>query len=470
LLSKHLFDGPLVSVDNLLKELQESRQTSLTSFLWKDIETQPNSVAERVWEMPLERVAHFIEVAKNHMDTEPLWKAIESKPDMIAAHAWRTSLGHVAHFMKVANSHKRDAKPLWDAILGKPGQPDQKTKLDRFAEQAWRTSLEQTSSFLKVAFQQGRDTKPLWEALEKDPDRLSRKGKDAALEELVALSNFAPRSLLEIALRNIQPGHWKSISPSEAMVGAALLAWKCSNKELRTDLVVDLITLLLRRANWKDFPSQDGGFAQVCWLLANVPSSAVELVEPFLEAVCNKKWLHIAYREESCEQLATGLKQLALYQPPELCRRFDYEGCLRLNEELARFETAGPKKQSEIIQFLGCAHLCGWPVSPGSLANIRPESIPQLRYITDEPEVARVRHAQFQVWLGLRAFVSTTRKTLPFTRNTIEETLKRWRVNLEEEASLPGTVAHRVNQSMIAWLEACLRAEPPALLPSQEPF
>jgi hypothetical protein len=292
------------------------------------------------------------------------------------------------------------------------------------------------------------------------------------LEELVGFAHYAPSSLLGIVLREIKLGHWNSTPASEGLAGTTWLAWECGNVK-RDDLASDLITLLLQRANWRDFPAQNGGFGQACCLLANVPSTAARLADPFLKAVCTEKWLQISYAATGCGQLASGLRQVALHQSAERCRQFHHKGLGgRLNKGLAGFETALPNDQSQIIQFLGCAGLCGWAVSQRSLAGIKPGSVSQLPLgvLPHRPEAAKVEDHQLQLWLGLRAFVSITKERLSLPRNTIEETLKLWRANLGETASTPGTAAHRINQSMVAWLETCLRMNPPALMPSKEPL
>src|SRR5207244_2379311 len=105
-----------------------------------------------------------------------------------------------------------------------------------------------------------------------------------------------------------------------------------------------------------------------------------------------------------------------------------------------------------------------------SLTNIRLGSISQLpqNALPHRPGAAKVEDYQVQLWLGLRAFVSVRKEGLSLPLKIIEETLTLWRTSVEETASTPGTVAHRVNQSMVAWLETCLRVSPAALLPSKE--
>ena len=443
--------------------------------LWAYLAPRADHLVKQIWDVQLSYLQSLVSLAKASDQPQLLarfWHAIEADLDAFAASAWATPLEKLGSFLNVAKQHGRDTAPLWDAILGKPGDPSQQAKLDKLAESAWATSLDCVGSFLNVAKQHERDTAPLYQILASEPGRLSQKGKTATMEALVGFAHYAPISLLEIAIREITTGQWDSTPLSKALVGATRLASKCANAN-RDDLAANLLTLLLQRANWRDFPTQSGGYTQVCWLLANVPAGALELVEPFLRAVCTEKWLQIAYAATGSGQLAVGLRQLAMNQPVELCRQFHHKGLGgRLSKELGCFNDATPSVQSQGIQFLGCSSLCGWAVSQRSLDSITHETISQvpLSILPHRPEVARIEEHQWQLWLGLRAFVSIKRERLRLPSETIEQTLKLWRVNLEETAATPATTAHRVNQSMIRWLEVCSRIHLPALLPSTEPL
>ena len=158
-------------------------------------------------------------------------------------------------------------------------------------------------------------------------------------------------------------------------------------------------------------------------------------------------------------------------QPVERCRRFHHTGLgRRLIYELRHFEKATPSTRSQVIQLLGCSGLCGWAVNHRNLSGMTHESVSQLplNVLPHRPESARIEDHQLQLWFGLRAFVSIKRERLCLPSKTIEQTLKLWHANLDESAETPATTAHRVNKSMVRWLEACSRANPPALLPSTE--
>ena len=432
--------------------------------LWKALAKDRARFGSKWADVPLDWVAKLLRQAKeaNQIDlTLSLWQAIESQINKFTKAAWATSLDKLGSFLAVAKAHGRDTAPLWDAIESQP---------DKLVASMWNMPLQAIASFVKTAQLDGRNSESFWQMLANEPEHLSRKGLTSNLEEMVGFAHYAPNSLLEIALLKIRPGRWDATPSSEGLVGATWLAWECSNVQ-RDDLALDLITLLFRRANWRDVPSQRGGFGQACWLLANVPSSLTNIVPSFMKAVCTEKWLQIAYATAHCGQLASGLRQLALHQTVEICCQLQHKGLgLRLNKELARFETVAPKDRSEVIQFLGCAVLCGWAVNQRSFASINHESISQLPLETlpHQPGVAKIEDHQLQLWLGLRAFVSITHKSQFLPRSTIEETLNLWRANVGETALNPETNAHRLNQSMVKWLETCLLVEPSALIPSKE--
>ncbi|MDB6078071.1 MAG: hypothetical protein JWO82_1818, partial [Akkermansiaceae bacterium] len=436
-----------------------------TATLWQVIESQPDKLAAAAWATPLEKLGFFLEVARTQgRDTAPLWQAIENQPGKLAAAVWATPLEKVGFFLEVARAQGRDTEHLWHEFESSPGD---------LALRIWANPLGHVGSFLKIAKSFGRSSTTLHEVLRQDPDRLAAMGAIAKFGDLVGFQHSVPSELLAIVLRDIRPGNWDETPQTLGLVGATWLAWECG-KAGREDLQSDLITLLLRRKNWRDFPTQSGGFSQVAWMLGgNVPVGAIGLKDQFTEAVCTADWLRIAYRDSKCGALASGLRQWALSQSMEQCRCFHHKGLGgRINKELIRIETADPKEQSQIIQLIGCAVLSGWAVSRRYLAGISPETVARLPFEIQghRSESLKVEDNQLQLWLGLRVFVSLTRQRLPLSLDIIEETLELWRSNLMETASNPLSAAHRLNQSMVAWLETCIRAKPPSLLPSNEPL
>lgn len=78
----------------------------------------------------------------------------------------------------------------------------------------------------------------------------------------------------------------------------------------------------------------------------------------------------------------------------------------------------------------------------------------------------KVEDWQFEFWLGLRAVTSVTGKPLAVPSALIVQTLDLWRVNLAESSTNVESAAHRVNQSMVAWLESCSRGNQGLLPPA----
>ena len=63
---------------------------------------------------------------------------------------------------------------------------------------------------------------------------------------------------------------------------------------------------------------------------------------------------------------------------------------------------------------------------------------------------------QYNLWLGLWALASVTGRPLPIAPAVLARTLELWRVNLAESSSDPHSTEHRVDQSMVDWLEKSL--------------
>jgi hypothetical protein len=208
-------------------------------------------------------------------------------------------------------------------------------------------------------------------------------------------------------------------------------------------------------------------------MFANVPPSAIQWEDAFLDAVCKNVWLKAAYETNACGSLASGLRQWALHQSvPRIVRFHNAWLGYRIKNELVEFENVASLEQSQIIQLLGCASLAGWGVGFRALANVNPASIARLPVGTHPHRfgVAKIEDIQYQLWLGLRTFVFITRQRLPLPDQILDETLKRWRENLADSMTESRGSEHRVNFSMVEWLEECRRQSVPGLIPAKEPL
>lgn len=435
-----------------------------TKSLWEKIECDPRAFADIAWSTPIADLGFFLGVAKEQgRDTARLWSWIEAEPDKLLVRVLAAPLDQLCSFLGVAEDHGRDMGFLWNALEG-----DRVTLVTKVQS----SSLGSVASFIGTARSAGRNTDTLWRMLEEPWYRLAERSATATLTDLVPLAHHAPTQLLKAAFHSIRPGHWSSTPASTGLIGATWIAQRmltCAREELASDL----IELLLRRANWRDFPAQAGGFGQACWLLANAPSTMSELCGRFIDNVCTHVWLGIAYAQGGCGQIAGGLRQLALGQTVERCRRFHHSQLgRRLNEELSRFEQADPTEQSQVVQLMGCASLCGWRISARSIASIPRASVVALpvHVHPHDAESDIVDDYQIQLWLGLRVFVSVTRTRLSVPLPLIQDTLRRWRRNLAKTESMPDSAARRLDGSMVSWLETCAHPRTRALVASREPL
>ncbi|MGC9973270.1 MAG: SIR2 family protein, partial [Bryobacteraceae bacterium] len=170
---------------NLVQTAASQGQSSLADRLWTAIERDPDNVAERAWETPLDQVAASLEKAKRQgRNTEPLWTAIERDPNKVAERALETPLNDVAAFLEEAKRQGRDTEPLWTAIERDP---------NKVAERAWKTPLKDAAAFLEEAKRQGRNTGPLWTAIERDPDKVAERAWETPLNNVAAFLEEAKR-------------------------------------------------------------------------------------------------------------------------------------------------------------------------------------------------------------------------------------------------------------------------------------
>jgi len=97
-------------------------------------------------------------------------------------------------------------------------------------------------------------------------------------------------------------------------------------------------------------------------------------------------------------------------------------------------------------------------LSLGTIGTLPVDALPH------RAEAIKVENWQFQLWLGLRAVTKVTGKPLVVPSAATAQTLDLWRCNVAESSINVASVEHRVNLSMVAWLERCLR-ENQGLLP-----
>lgn len=457
--AKNAWSNSLQNISSLLATAKQ--QGRETESLWDELLVDPKKFAEVARNDALHHVRAFLFEAKSQgRKTKQLWDELLKHPDKIADRAWETTLDHVVSFMTIAKQQGRSTTELWKALA---------IRSDRFEKSVKENTLERINAFLGLAIQHGQDISPYCQIFAKCSERLAEKSKQASIHDLVTFARIAPLELHPILLQELKPGNWNSIPATTKIGQATWLAWRCSNAD-RKDLADDLKKLLLKRASTSDFEFRYNGFERVCWLLANVDDQPEQIVNNFMDAVCTANWINRAYKEQECGQIATALRQLALGQRVDHCRRFHQsELGNRLTSRLNNFSRSPAKEKSQTIQLLGSVALIGWPIERLKL-RLPFQKVAKLPVDTfpHRSDTSGVEVQQLQLWLGLRTFVSLIRKPLRITKSVIVDTRDRWKINLESESN--NEAMHELNLSMITWLDSCIQVKPSGLVPSEEPL
>ena len=282
------------------------------------------------------------------------------------------------------------------------------------------------------------------------------------MASLAAFCHSAPDSLVGIALADFQATEWDGIPAAEEMTGATWVASRCGNVG-REDLKAALIGVLLRRANPHDFPPRSAAFANVAWLLKQPEAVSSTFTSVFLNAVCTERWLGSQFTITDRGPLANGLRMLALFQPKVIRQRFQNPKLgLRLRNDFSRFFEASAQEQSQIIQLLGSSALFGLPSRKEWFNEVLLDIASRLPVNTlpHRADSDKVEYWQFQLWLGLRVLSQVMGKPLETPKAVLGTTLDLWRSNLAETSVKAESAEHFVNQSMVSWLESCLRDQP----------
>ena len=169
---------------------------------------------------------------------------------------------------------------------------------------------------------------------------------------------------------------------------------------------------------------------------------------------------------------------IAVHQPPAIIRRFWHKALTtRLRNEFSKPAALDDQGLNAAIQLLGASQLAGCPSSPSILDNVPLNRVGQLSKMVAHREEALIAESwQRQLWFGLRVIASIGSGQLIADQDSILQTLELWRKNIDGAGDWPGTkeqpdaTAHRINVSMVKWLEDCTRSGTGRLLPSHEPL
>ena len=243
------------------------------------------------------------------------------------------------------------------------------------------------------------------------------------------------------------------------------------------NLKVALIDNILRRKNVADFDDLKSALTEISRLASlTAPDQESALID-LLKVVTTDKWLARVYALGSTRGLAGALHMIAIHQPPSVIRLFwSYSLGARLRKEFSNVALLTDQELAASVWLLGTSSLAGWRVNRNILFSAPLDRLSQLpQIVKPRPEAEIAEQLQRQLWLGLRVIASICSGALHVDPTAIVETLDLWRKNISTSdwvgtKEKPVATAHRVNVSMVKWLEDCARTEKGLLLPSKEPL
>jgi hypothetical protein len=457
------------------------RSSNYISRAWaRTSDLMISNICKLAWSTPLTYIVNFSKLCQLSEDDllyRVLWNTLAADPERLADRAFETPLGDLASFLKEAVAQKQDAlvAALWSALAADP---------ERLADRAFDTPLHFLATFLKEAVAQKQDAlvAALWSALAADPERLARHARAELPSTFMSFLVFAPDHLKRSVFEKLRFEDWNAglYRLARFSTGAPGLAAQFGAHG-REDLQAGLIDAVLSRKNPLDFFDPKSALLEMSRLLALVSPAQLEALPDFLAAVCSRARLRVWYDAASTKALAGALHIIAVHQPPAVSGRFFQDQTLR-QQLTERFQkeigaAANPDLLTGAIQLLGSLQLGGILIRRMFVADLAPErvtAVPQA--LPHRPETVIVERFQRQLWLGLRALASLKNRPLPVSPGVLRETRDLWQRNIDGAGEHPGSLtdptstAHRINLSMVGWLDICLRFGGNHLLPVSEPL
>lgn len=488
------FTTSLGHVVYFMKTAERHERTAVCDQLWSALEINRKLLATAVFSTPLEHLANFLGFAEQHGRVkicDQLWDTLEESLNKLEEAAFATSVDNVSRFLEVA--WQQDRKAVCDKIW-------QKLEADpkRLIGAAFATSLHGFLNFLEIARKHERllILEPIWRDIESNVDVISKKleesetqvigycleiikrhGRDPLPEpedgsSLGAESAAATQTLTYRILERIPVGHWAAKRRKAPMNRAASIAMHC-HRVGQHQHARAIISVVLDRLEAIDFSPQQSGFSEAALMLNYLVDKSDPRQSRLLEVLCTNRWLGWQYNKAKTHVIATGLRLLSMHQAAHVVRRFRNAGLkFRIQRELSDFSTLAPELQQKSLQLLGCSVLCGQTVDVSLLHGTADEMFSLLpeRILPHREDAAHVEEWQYQLWLGLRTIVALKKRSLRLAPDLIRQTRDLWRLNLERSATAPLGAEHRVDQQMVAWLDACLSRGECDLIPPNRFF
>jgi len=472
-LAVRAFETPLNDLGSFLATARNQGQAALATALWEALAKHPERLAERAFETPLDHLGSFLAAARSQGQAAlvtALWEALDKRPERLAERAFETSLEHLGSFLATAQSQGQAAlaAALWEALDKNP---------ERLAKQAVETKLFQLAGFFSDVRSAKQDSLlvSLGVILQQTPDALVQMALEASISLLAAFLLQAPDSLSKLIAARFNVGDWPHLEFPHSIherQRAASLALRLGQLE-RTDLQDALLGRLLERSDFQDF-APPWALVEIAKVLTNIPAGAEKYLERFLQEVCSRsRWIDKSYETLPTAYLAGALLRLGLQQSPAVISLLWRPALgLRLGLELANSTKVAEISLRTMIQFLGAAQLVGGMMRKDAFLDVPLDRIANLprEILPHREEADDVEPYQMQLWLGLRVIASMAPGRLVVEPEIVARTLRLWRGNLAETAAEPDKTPYRVNRSMVAWLERCVKTTVGLLVPNPEPL
>ncbi|WP_332771840.1 SIR2 family protein [Phenylobacterium sp.] len=476
-LAERAFETSLDLTATFLNTAQQQGQAGLANALWRTLAAQPERLAERASKSPLNSLATFLDVAGRQGHAiliEKLGEQLAAQPDRLVEQAFASTLNDLAAFLDAAE--KQGLHTLLKMLSLALAE-----HVSRLAERAFSEPLNDVGAFFATVLSQGRDdlAKRLWAALAAQPNRLASHASTHRPNKLMSFLSLAPDELKKAIIQRLKMEDW-AYGPYRSQrlsSGGPGLAIQFGLNE-REDLKIALINNIIRRKDPSDFDYRKSALIELSRLVSQTtPEQDDDLID-LLRTVCAGPLLSSAYKSTSSLGLAGALHTIALHQRPSAIRLFWHPALgSRLRRELVDFARFDDQGRSATIELLGASQLVGWRVNRTLLQNVTPDLVGEIpHHMPHRAEARTVEQWQRQAWLGLRVVASTGPGPLYVDPVAVTETLELWRNNIVGVDDQPGTneapgaTAHRINVSMVQWLERCAQTKTGQLLPNREPL
>lgn len=470
-----LLDAPFDYLSRFLTFVRKQRPAFLPA-LWQMLGSRRATIVERVGDATLDSLSAFLVTAHEQEQSVVvnfMWAALAAQPEKLIDRAFRTALKDVAGFLATAEQQgqKECIQPVWTALAQEP---------EKLVQRAIASPLSDVSAFLSTAEGQGQNAlvEKMWQVFATQIDRLAEHAGKQFPNHLMSFLIRAPKDLRKEVIQRLKIEDWQ-YSPSRSQrfsTGAPGLAGQFGMND-REDLKIALIDNILRRRNPADFVDRKSSLMEISRLASFVSLEQEAEFLDLLRVVCTEKWLTGAYRYGSILGIAGALHMIAVHQPPQAIRCFwNRELGSRLIREFTntRLDDQG---LNAATQLLGSSQLAGWTINRTLLHDVDVARVGRLpRLVPHRPESLIAEQWARQLWFGLRVIALVAPRNVIVDRALIDQTLQLWRKNIEGTDDWPGTNqrpdsnAHRINVSMVKWLEDCVQAGSGRLVRSQEPL